>query len=321
MKKAIILGGHGFIGHHLARRLKQNGYWVKTVDIEEYKYGDYDFCNEHCIADLRNPDYVIRAFAHETFDEVYCLACMMGGAGFVFTGNNDAQIMSDSALININIAKYLSANRFFKGKLFYSSSACVYPEYKQLDSFNPGLRESDAWPADPDSVYGLEKLFSEKLFDAFHRNYGLDIRIARFHNIYGPEGTYRGGKEKAPAAMCRKVAEPGDEIEIWGDGEQTRSFLYIDDCLDAVELLMKSDYKEPINIGSNQLISINDLAKMVIGIAGKEKKLIHVSSNALGVRGRCSDNTKVKEVLGWAPKVSLLMGLTKTYQWIKSQLK
>ena len=337
LKTAYVGGGNGFIGHSLARRLKQEGYWVRVADIKGYEYGSTnDFCDENVIVDLRNPDQVKaslrlneqRKYSYYPepfeklvqFDEVYLFACQMGGALYVFTGENDSDIMHDSALINLNCLRELK-EQYFKGKIFYSSSACVYPQELQDSTYNQGLKESDAWPANPDSCYGLEKLFSERLFLAYARNYGLNVRIARFHNIYGPEGTYQGGREKAPAAMCRKViTREGASIEVWGTGTQTRSFLYIDDCVDAVRLLMESEFKEPINIGSEEMISINGLAKMAIEFSGKEIEIKNVPSNAIGVQGRNSDNTLARQVLGgWEPKYSLKEGLEKTFFWIKSQ--
>lgn len=345
-KNILVLGGHGFIGHHLARRLKSEGHWVRTVDIKEYEYGNYDFCNEYVIADLRDKsrvDSVIRlnlereySFLSKPFenliqfDEVYCLCCMMGGAGFVFIKTNDAEIMSDSALMNINIVKSLSEIKF-GGKVFYSSSACIYPSQIQESTDNSGLRESDAWPANPDSLYGLEKIFSESLYDSFARNHNLNIRIARFHNIMGPEGTYRPDangidKSKAPAAMCRKVVEAvisgRDKIEIWGDGEQTRSFLLVDDCVDAVLLLMQSDFKQPINVGSEEMVSINQLAQIAIDLSNNSQiKIEHdLNNKALGVRGRNSDNTLIRKELNWEPKYTLRQGMEKTFNWIKDQI-
>lgn len=353
-KNALVLGGHGFVGHHLARRLKQEGYWVRTVDIKEYEYGSYDFCDEHVIGDLRDKrlveavvrldindkqySYFPRPFEESgEFDEIYCFACLMGGAAFVFSKTFDAEIMSDSALININVAQVLAENEY-KGKLFYSSSACIYPSQIQESVDNRGLRESDAWPANPDSVYGLEKIFSESLYDAFARNHKLDIRIARFHNIYGEEGTYRADKNgvdksKAPAAMCRKAIrvaldymEGGDRdfiprLNIWGDGEQTRSFLYISDCVDAVRLLMQSNFKLPINIGSEEMVSINQLAKIAIGLSGYEIEIEHdLNNKALGVRGRNSNNDLIRKELNWEPKYTLQQGMEKTFGWIKDQI-
>lgn len=363
MKTACVLGGTGFIGHHMARRLKREGYWVRVVDRKPYEFGGNDFADEVIMYDLRVPDnvhavlrldkfpndninqdpvilpfnYHPTPFAnHEQFDEVYAFACQMGGAGYVFTGEHDANIMHDSAIINLNIAYYLSLHQF-KGKLFYSSSACMYPKEIQDSTYNQGLRESDAYGhGGPDSEYGWEKLFSERLYLAYAHNYGLNIRIARFHNIYGPEGTYKNGREKAPAAMCRKVIEQANskfnnrmeergfqsgQIEVWGTGTQTRSFLYIDDCIDAVRLLMESDFKEPINIGSEESISINGLAKLAIEFSGKDIQIKNVQSNAIGVNGRNSDNTLARKVInGWEPKYSLREGLEKTYRWIEKEM-
>lgn len=346
-KYAWIGGGLGFIGHHMARRLKKAGYWVRVVDIEPYRYGEIDFADEVVMADLRdyqNVKATLRLSKNLTysyhphpfeetiqFDEVYSFQCLMGGAGFVFTGLNDADIMHDSALMNLNVCEALKEQKF-TGKIFYSSSACVYPEFLQNDYQQSGLRESDAIPAAPDSCYGWEKLFSERLYLAYQRNYGLDVRIARFHNIYGPEGTYKGGKEKAPAAMCRKVVEQHNldeaylddrsvdrQIEIWGTGHQTRSFLYIDDCLDAVRLLMESDFKEPINIGSEEMVTINQLAEMAIGFSGKQISIKHISGPT-GVMGRNSCNDLIREKLNWEPKYSLKEGLKLTYDWISKEM-
>lgn len=360
-KTALCLGGNGFICHHLARRLKKEGYWVRVVDIKNYEYGEIDYADEVVIGDLRDPRFVEAVMRLTTtkkysylpepfeeqipFDECYQMGADMGGSQYVFTGEHDADIMHNSAIINLNVAAW--AQIYGVKKLFYSSSACMYPADIQnngrliqtscgedlkrigLNEYL-GLSESDAYPANPDSDYGWEKLFSERLFLAYQRNYGLNVRIARFHNIYGPEGTYKGGREKAPAAMCRKVIEscgyqkgigglvPYDQIEVWGTGEQTRSFLYIDDCIDAVRLLMESDYKEPINIGSEESISINGLAKLAIEFSGKEIQIKNVESNAIGVNGRNSDNTLARKVLnGWEPKYSLREGLKLTFQWIK----
>ncbi len=317
MKKALVYGAGGFIGSHLVNRLKSEGYWVRGVDL---KIPDFSAtqADEFLQLDLRNPDNVDKTTNLE-FDEVYQLAADMGGAGFVFTGEHDADIMHNSALINLNLCYFL-AHKKFKGKVFYSSSACMYPNEKQLESENPGLKESDAYPGNPDSEYGWEKLFSERVFLAYNRNYGLNVRIARFHNIYGPEGTYKGGREKAPAAMCRKVIEAEtSNIEVWGDGKQTRSFLYIDDCIDAVRLLMESEFDEPINIGSEEMVTINQLAQMAIDLSGKEITIKNVPSNAIGVRGRNSDNTLIRKVLRWEPQYSLERGLRNTYHWIASQ--
>lgn len=329
MKKALVLGAGGFIGSHMVKRLKQEGYWVRGVDLKSP-----DFCNsvsdEFIFADLRNTTSVNQVvFAPEqkslndrdnAFDEVYQFAADMGGAGYIFTGDNDANVMHNSIMINANVAN--AATAFGVKKIFYSSSACVYPQQIQQDPNNAGLRESDAYPVNPDSEYGYEKIFSERMYAAFHRNYGLNIRIARFHNIFGEEGTYKGGKEKAPAAMCRKVAEAlhGEAVYVWGDGLQTRSFLYIDECIEGVRRLMESDYYEPINIGSDEMISINDLAEMVIKISGRHLDIMNVESDALGVRGRNSNNDLVKQVLGWSPTASLCDGMVKLYDWVKQQV-
>jgi GDP-D-mannose 3',5'-epimerase len=319
-KTALVCGGGGFIGHHLARKLKSLGYWVRSVDLKYPEFSPKEEVDDFVIGDLRDPE-VWQKILDRDFDEVYQLAADMGGAGFVFTGESDADIMHNSALINLNCLYYLKEKEF-KGKVFYSSSACMYPEYRQTDPNNPGLKESDAYPAQPDSEYGWEKLFSERMYLAFHRNYGINVRIARFHNIFGPEGTYEGGREKAPAALCRKVASApdGGEIEIWGDGEQTRSFLYIDECLEGVLRLMDSDFLGPVNIGSDEMISINNLAKMIMEIAGKKLRIKHIPG-PLGVRGRNSDNTLIKEKLGWAPAAKLEDGLRKTYLWICERVK
>ena len=351
MKTALILGGGGFIGGHLAKRLKSEGYWVRVVDIKRHEhFSEDEICNEFLVYDLRdtrNVESVFRlestkghilpfsyhkqAFTDlEAFDEVYQLAADMGGAGYIFTGEHDADVMHNSAMINLNVAK--EAVKTKAKKVFYSSSACMYPEHNQLDPNNPNCEESSAYPANPDSEYGWEKLFSERLFLAFNRNYGLDVRIARFHNIFGPFGTYKGGKEKAPAAMCRKVAETleGGEIEVWGDGLQTRSFLYIDECLDAVLALMKSDFKGPVNIGSDEMVSINELAQMAIDISGKNITIKNIEGTEFiekygfkcptGVRGRNSDNTLFLEKLGWKVNQPLYNGIESTYKWIDTQV-
>lgn len=331
MKTALVLGSSGFIGGHLVKRLKAEGYWVRGVDLVAPPYNQP---NEFFCGDLRDPQFVKRIvvdlfqapfYKSNPFDEVYQLAADMGGAGYVFTGEHDADIMHNSAAINLNVCEALK--NFKETKVFYSSSACMYPHELQngtdIKEFffgvkRNGLKESDAYPANPDSEYGWEKLFSERLFLAYQRNYGLNVRIARFHNIYGPEGTYKGGKEKAPAAICRKVVEAENEIEIWGDGEQTRSFLYVDDCVEAVRRLMESDFIGPVNIGSEEMVSINDLADMVMRIAGKRMNTKHIDG-PLGVRGRNSDNTIIREKLGWEPQYSLFDGMHKTFNWIKSQ--
>lgn len=313
-KKICIGGGCGFIGHYLARKLKNEGHWVRVVDIEGHKYGKKDYADSYIVADLRNQQSCHEIFTDTHYDEVYSLACLMGGAGFVFTGDNDADIMSDSALININT---LALHDHYD-KVFYSSSACVYPKHNQLDPENPMCSEESVYPAAPDSEYGWEKLFSERMYMAFHRNYRVDVRIARFHNTFGPEGTYKGGREKAPAALCRKVSESTGEIEVWGDGKQTRSFLYIDECLEGIQRLMDSDCITPVNIGSDEMISINDLAQMVIDISGKDIKIKNIEGPE-GVRGRNSDNRFIFNQLGWKPTKPLREGMEKTFKWINAQ--
>jgi nucleoside-diphosphate-sugar epimerase len=318
MKKALVCGAGGFIGGHLVKRLKQEGFWVRGVDLKHH-----EFCqtaaDEFITGDLRDPQ-VCRTVLDQPFAEVYQLAADMGGAGYIFTGDNDAVVMHNSAAINLNIVDI--AKDAGVRKIFYSSSACVYPQHIQEDPENPGLREESAYPAHPDSEYGWEKLFSERLYLSYYRNFGLQARIARFHNIFGPEGTWTGGKEKAPAAMCRKIAEAQNkgEIEMWGDGKQTRSFLYIDECLDGVRKLMDSSFTGPVNIGSDEMVSINRLAEMVMEIAGKELDVRHIDGPQ-GVRGRKSDNTLIFEKLGWKPTRPLKQGLANTYPWIEEQVK
>ena len=316
---ALVLGGGGFIGTHLVERLKREEYRVIAVDLKKPEFGE-SAADEFVVADLRDQE-VVRKLFEQRFDEVYQLAADMGGAGFVFTGEHDADILHNSATINLNVLRYgrESGNM---GTVFYSSSACIYPEHNQLDPENPNCAEDSAYPAAPDSEYGWEKLFSERLYLAFARNYGVPVRIARFHNIFGPLGTWQGGREKAPAAMCRKVAEieDGGEIEVWGDGEQTRSFLYIDECLDGVRRLMQSDFAGPVNIGSEEMVTINNLVGMVANIAGKKIGVKHVSG-PLGVRGRNSDNALIREKLAWAPSAPLSDGLSKTYAWIAEQVE
>lgn len=317
-KTALICGAGGFIGSHLARRLKTEGYYVRGVDL---KYPEFSptAADDFIIGDLRDP-YVCQNVLDRPFDEVYQLAADMGGAGYIFTGDNDADVMHNSALINLNIIPLCVQKR--AGKVFYSSSACIYPAYNQQDPDNPRCCEDSAYPAQPDSEYGWEKLFSERLYLSFQRNYGLNVRIARFHNIYGPEGVWRGGREKAPAALCRKVAETpdGGEIEIWGDGQQTRSFLYIDECIEAVRRLMASHFSEPINIGSDEMIAINDLARLVIRISGKRLSIRNIPGPQ-GVRGRNSDNTLIQQVLDWAPNYPLEAGMRTTYAWVAQQVE
>lgn len=317
-KTALVLGAGGFIGGHLANKLKKEGFWVRGVDLKHNEHQGLEI-DDFVIGDLRDPRVVEKVIDRD-FDEVYQLAADMGGAGYVFTGDHDADIMHNSALINLNVG-YEAIKKKVK-KIFYSSSACMYPEYNQMDPENPKLSEDSAYPAAPDSEYGWEKLFSERMFLAFNRNYGLDVRIARFHNIFGPQGSWRNGKEKAPAAFCRKVAEApdGGEIEMWGDGKQTRSFLYIDECLTGVRKLMDSEFLGPVNIGSEEMVSINQLAEMAMEIAGKNLTIKHIDGPQ-GVRGRNSDNALIKEKLGWAPSEPLKVGLAKTYKWIEEQVR
>lgn len=316
-KKVLVCGAGGFIGGHLVKRLKEEGNWVRGVDIKEHEFSETS-ADEFVIGDLRKVEVCEKVL--QGIDEVYQLAADMGGAGYIFTGDNDAAVMHNSATINLNIAEL--SHRLGVKKVFYSSSACVYPEYNQLDPDNPKCSEESAYPAAPDSEYGWEKLFSERLFLSYYRNCGLEVRIARFHNIFGPEGTWTGGREKAPAAMCRKVAEtPANGIiEVWGDGIQTRSFLYIDDCIDAVRMLMESDFLGPVNIGSEEMISINNLAKLVMEIAEKNQAINNIPGPQ-GVRGRKSDNKLIEEKLDWQPKLTLKEGLTKTYEWINEQVQ
>jgi nucleoside-diphosphate-sugar epimerase len=319
MKKALVCGAGGFIGSHLVRRLKKDGYWVRGVDLK-YPEFSYTYADEFIKGDLRKLSVVDMCV--DGVDEIYQLAADMGGADFIFTGKNDSDIMHNSAMINLNIVD--SMKRHGVKKVFYSSSACMYPEDHQLEVDVPALREDMAYPGNPDSEYGWEKLFSERLYLAYGKNYDFDVRIARFHNIFGPEGTYKGGREKAPAALCRKVIESRGHkqppvIEVYGDGKQTRSFLYIDECIEGVRRLMESDCTEPLNIGSDEVISINDFAKMIIDISGKEVVIKNIDVPQLGVRGRNSDNTLIKEKLGWSPTQPLRVGIEKTYKWISSQ--
>jgi GDP-D-mannose 3', 5'-epimerase len=317
IRKAIVCGAGGFIGGHLVRRLKKEGYWVRGVDIKKHEFAVLP-ADDFVVGDLRDPRLVEQVI-YPGVDEVYQLAADMGGAGYIFTGEHDAGVMHNSALCNLNVLE--ESVRKQVPKIFYSSSACIYPARIQVDTDNPGLKENDAYPAEPDSEYGWEKLFSERLYLSYQRNYGIDVKIARFHNIFGPEGTWNGGREKAPAAVCRKVAEvpDGGEIEIWGDGEQTRTFLFIDDCLDAVRLQMSSNFSGPVNIGSEELISINGLAELVGSIAGKKFSIRHIPG-PLGVRGRRSDNTLIREKLCWTPAWTLRAGIEETYRWIHAQV-
>ncbi len=316
-KKALVCGAGGFIGSHLVKRLKKEGYWVRGVDLKNPDFSA-TVADEFIIGDLRDQT-ICRKVLDQAFDEVYQLAADMGGAGYIFSGEHDADVMHNSASINLNIVDL--AHKHKVGKIFYSSSACIYPAYNQEDPNNPKCSEDSAYPAAPDSEYGWEKLFSERLYLAYNRNYGLNVRVARFHNIFGPEGTWQGGKEKAPAAICRKVAEAktGGEIEIWGDGEQTRSFLFIDECVEGVRRLMDSDFTGPVNIGSDEMVTINQLAEMAMGVANKKLSIKHIKG-PLGVRGRNSDNALIKEKLKWVPSVPLVEGMKKTYTWIEKQV-
>ena len=338
MKTALVLGAGGFIGSHLVKRLKAEGYWVRGVDLKHPEFSRTS-ADDFIICDLRDPknvEKVIRLEAYMgnplpsrgasypfsdklAFDEVYQLAADMGGAGYINTGENDADVMHNSAMINLNVCNEAIKQKV--KKIFYSSSACIYPEYNQLDPDNPNCKESSAYPAEPDSEYGWEKLFSERLYLAYKKNHGLDVRIARFHNIFGPYGTFEGGKEKSPAALCRKIAQAldGSEIEVWGDGLQTRSFLYIDECIEGVRRLMESDFEGPVNIGSEEMVTINELAENIIDISGKE---IHIKNipGPTGVRGRNSDNRLIEEKLDWVPIQPLYEGLIETYTWIEKQI-
>ena len=340
MQTALVLGGGGFIGGHLAKRLKDDGYWVRIVDLKSTHefWDDEVICDEFICGDLRNADFVGQVFNGASisggssslkFDEVYQLAADMGGAGYIFTGENDANVMHNSALINLNSVFEASKNKV--GRIFYSSSACMYPEYNQLDPDNPNLEESSAYPANPDSEYGWEKLFSERLFLAFNRNYGLDVRVARYHNIYGPMGTWTGGKEKAPAAMCRKAAEAQSTVEVWGDGKQTRSFMYISDCVEAtVRFMRQESFLGPVNIGSEEMVTINELAEMAINHSKKNLVIKNLDGDQFykkyrfqcpqGVRGRNSENSLFKSKVAWEPTTTLLQGMGHTYDWIAKQV-
>jgi len=341
VKKALVLGAGGFIGSHMVKRLRSEGYWVRGVDLKHPEFSTTE-ANEFVLGDLRDVRFVERCVRFsgylgnfyqqivdkfvEPFDEIYQFAADMGGAGFVFSGENDADIMHNSATINLNV---LEAQRHLneikevnKTKIFYSSSACAYPEYAQLTTDNPGLKESDAYPAEPDSEYGWEKLFSERLYFAYHRNHDIPVRVARYHNIFGPEGTWEGGREKAPAAICRKVAElpvNGGEIEVWGDGEQTRSFLIVDECVEATFRLMNSDFIGPVNIGSEEMVTINQLVDTAAKVSGKTVTKKHIDG-PLGVRGRNSNNDLIREKLGWNYSMTLEDGISKTYNWILEQV-
>lgn len=339
MKTALVLGAGGFIGSHMVKRLKNEGYWVRGVDLKSPEFSDTcaDEFIHRDLSDYANIEKVIQFKGYsgnfyneipykliDTFDEIYQFAADMGGAGYIFTGQHDSQIMENSGLINLNLLRAQTRLNekvgINKTKIFYSSSACIYPEYRQLDVDNPGLKESDAYPANPDSEYGWEKLFSERMYLAFNKNNGIPVAIARYHNIYGPEGTWQGGKEKAPAAICRKVIMSDGSVEIWGDGEQTRSFLYIDECIEATRRLMASEFTGPINIGSEEMVSINTLVDIASSVDGKILTKVHIPG-PLGVRGRNSNNSLVRETLNWDYKMSLKDGIEKTYRWIESQIK
>ena len=355
-RTALVLGAGGFIGSHMVKRLRKEGYWVRGVDLKWPEYTETE-ANEFIQGDLRDVDFVRRVIQFkgyqgnhfkevpyrliEPFDEIYQFAADMGGAGFVFTGENDADIMHNSVTINLNVLEeqrklnetfdgekktWTEANRpklDWKTKIFYSGSACMYPEHNQLDPNNPDCSEESAYPAAPDSEYGWEKLFSERLYLAYNRNHGIPVRIARYHNIFGPEGTWDGGREKAPAAICRKVAQlsgVGGHIEVWGDGEQTRSFLYIDECIEASRRLMDSDFIGPVNIGSEEMVTINQLTDITSKVAGKPIKRNHKMDAPLGVRGRNSNNDVVRRELGWDYKQPLEEGIRKTYEWIEARV-
>lgn len=330
MKKITILGGGGFIGGHLGKRLKKEGHHIRICDIKKHEYFDHsEICDEFIVGDLTDPS-VVKLVIEENVDEVYQLAADMGGALYIFTGQHDADVMHNSATINLNVARECVLKKV--GKVFYSSSACMYPEHNQLDPDNPNCEENSAYPANPDSEYGWEKLFSERLYLSYNRNYNLDVRIARFHNIFGPQGTWEGGREKSPAAMCRKVAEKdeGGEIEVWGNGKQTRSFLYIDECIEAVLRLMNSDFKGPVNIGSEEMVSINELAQMAIDISHKDLSINNLEGEEfytkygfkcpVGVKGRNSNNKLYREKIGWEVSQPLSIGMEKTYQWVSQQV-
>lgn len=332
MKRILVCGAGGFIGGAMMKRLKSEGHWVRGVDLKEHEFfNGYEVADEFVVGDLRDP-LVCDKVVTEDLDEIYQFAADMGGAGFVFTGENDADIMHNSAMINLNIAEQCVKKGV--NKIFYSSSACMYPEHNQLDPDNPNCKEDSAYPANPDSEYGWEKLFSERLWFAFARNYGLDVKVARYHNIFGPEGTWDGGREKAPAAFCRKaaLAKDGEKIEVWGDGKQTRSFLYIDECIEATRRLMDSpDFSGPVNIGSEEMIAINDFAQMAIQISGKDVAINNIQGQEflekygfpcpVGVKGRNSDNELIREKLMWDYEQPLIDGMKRTYKWISKQIE
>lgn len=317
LKTVLVNGAGGFIGSHLVKRLKSEGFWVRGADLKRPEYSA-TAADDFVVGDLRDPEVVAEVM--NGIEDVYQLAADMGGAGYIFTGEHDAAVMHNSALINLNTLQ-LGVEAGVK-RFLYSSSACIYPEFNQMDPDNPICTESSAYPAGPDSEYGWEKLFSERLYLSYMRNYGVQVRVARFHNIFGPDGTWDGGKEKAPAALCRKVAHApeGGEIEIWGDGKQTRSFLYVDECVEGVRRLMESDFTGPVNIGSEEMVTINQLAELVMDVAGKKLNIHHIKG-PLGVRGRNSDNKLIFEKLGWRPNRPLREGLQRTYAWVASQVE
>ena len=319
-KSALILGGGGFIGGHLVNRLKEEGYWVRVVDLKENPWGN-THADELIMGDLVHRKAVTLAFGVEEFDEVYQLAADFGGAGYINTGTNDAEVMHNSCMINLNVLDVVSKLRGKKPKLFYSSTACVYNEHNQLDPDTPVCKEGTEYPAAPDTEYGWEKLFSERLYQTYNRLHGIDIRIARFHNIYGEQGSWCDGREKAPAALCRKVAkaEDGGTIDVWGDGKQTRSFLHVSEAVEGMRRFMLSDFKGPINIGSDHLISINDFVDLIASVAGKTIHKNHIEGPE-GVRGRNSDNNLIYEKLGWKPNTDLEIGIIRTYSWICNQI-
>jgi len=318
MRTALVCGAGGFIGGHLVKRLKAEGMWVRGVDLKHHEYAETE-ADDFVVGDLRDP-YFSRQVIDRRFDEVYQLAADMGGAGFIFTGENDANIIHNSGSINLNVVD--ACHKRSIKRVFYSSSACIYPAYNQEDPDNPNCEESSAYPAAPDSEYGWEKLFSERLYLTYGRCHGMEVRIARYHNIFGPEGTWTGGREKAPAALCRKIAmtPAGGAIDIWGDGQQTRSFLYVSECVEGTLRLMRSNFTGPVNIGSEEMVTINQLADMIMVVAGKRVEKRHIPG-PLGVRGRNSDNRLIRQKLGWEPKQPLMAGLEKTYSWIERQTR